>query len=490
VAIIVVGGNMVAFMAAVIVRRNTRKASRGSSDEDSSDRVRDDGLTKEEREHRQEIIERARSKIPRSLALALTLAQVLGLLGASSEIGWPNSTEQALSVFQFANLDIHFATECSLDSFKAKYILSLAYPLVFVAIAVLACLILRACAPCIGAKVSVLRVLERIVFVGGPLLYIPLARSALVLFDCTKLPNGKYALDVDLSLECFDDTWWELAPYGLAGILLYVVLVPAVIGGVLWGYRKRLLDPTIMARYGSIYKLFRINWAWFELIVLVKKLAIISATLFLSTYPLWMIFSVAAVFGFFAILHARNDVYLGPTYNLLETRLNIAATLILVLAFAFYADRFPSNAAKSVFAYVAIGIVVIAFALLVAAFVKEINGLIGTTLYDVRELEFWRRLDDDAENFADPDLVAAMNEIRSSRPFVIGQAGGSVVGTRMHVLSGSGSSSMESGGFESVALVNAGRQGRERGYGGGGGGDDDDVDTYSSGLESGSSELL
>merc|ERR1711916_324413 len=66
----------------------------------------------------------------------------------------------------------------------------------------------------------------QILGVLGTVAYIPLSRATLILFDCTKLPNGEYRLDADLGEKCFGSMWWSLFPAGIAGVVLYVLLVP------------------------------------------------------------------------------------------------------------------------------------------------------------------------------------------------------------------------------------------------------------------------
>lgn len=87
-----------------------------------------------------------------------------------------------------------------------------------------------------------------------PLVYIPVCRSALALFDCTSLPNGRWALDANLGASpalcallmrrvlkqscsftragvyCFDDEWWYYATYaGIPLSVCYVLGLPALI---------------------------------------------------------------------------------------------------------------------------------------------------------------------------------------------------------------------------------------------------------------------
>lgn len=57
------------------------------------------------------------------------------------------------------------------------------------------------CCACLTKRLPPLRLMPGLqfgLFTLVPLLYIPTSRSVLVLFDCTRLPDGSYALDVDL----------------------------------------------------------------------------------------------------------------------------------------------------------------------------------------------------------------------------------------------------------------------------------------------------
>ena len=61
-----------------------------------------------------------------------------------------------------------------------------------------------------------------VLFLVGPLGYLPLARATLVLIDCTRLADGRYYLDADMSFECFAPAWWGLFPLFLLGTAAYI----------------------------------------------------------------------------------------------------------------------------------------------------------------------------------------------------------------------------------------------------------------------------
>merc|ERR1711916_287308 len=176
----------------------------------------------------------------------------------------------------------------------------LVWPLVLVSLVMLCWAVLR----CVGfgtasngSSLSAGRALEGLVFALGPVAYIPLSRATLILFDCTKLPNGEYRLDADLGEKCFGSMWWSLFPAGIAGVVLYVLLVPGYIAFVL-------------------YKLYRRRFFYAEIALLGKRLGIVCASLFFSDLQLWLVFGLLVVFLGSAFIEVRFEPYFKPLYNL------------------------------------------------------------------------------------------------------------------------------------------------------------------------------
>ena len=367
-----------------------------------------------------------RRRVPHSFSQAIVFAQILGVI-AKSSLSWPSQVQDTLLAFNVINLDLDlFASECSLSSFEAKYALSTLYPVAFLLIATLAWIVLKSVRysfsrlrqlPALDAPTLI--VLERTVILIAPLLYIPLSRSSLILFDCSRLADGNYYLDQDLGRKCFDSRWFRILPLGLWAVFVYVIGIPLYIGYGLYRYRNRLSEPSILGRFGSVYRLYRAAYFWCELPLLLKRLVIVLASLYFSNAQIWQVATLLALFAVATVLHSQHEPYYEPLYNKLELRLNICSSAILSFGFAFYADRFPNRWSEFIFIALCILVILVAVIILLTTFLVELKAI--WTLYknpdaefelDVKQLEFWKNLERDAPDWVNKELVEHLLSFR------------------------------------------------------------------------------
>ncbi|KNC48723.1 uncharacterized protein AMSG_00498, partial [Thecamonas trahens ATCC 50062] len=326
-----------------------------------------------------------RRRVPHSLSQAIVFFQILGVI-AKSSLQWPSRVQETLLIFNVINLDLDiFASECSLSSFEAKYALSTLYPLFFLLISTLAWILIKSVRysfarlrtlPAFDAPTLI--VLERTVIIVAPLLYIPLSRSSLILFDCSRLADGNYYLDADLGRRCFDAAWLRLLPLGLIAVCIYVIGIPLYIG----------------------------------LPLLFKRLVVVGASLFFSEAQIWQVSALLALFTTATVLHSQHEPYYEPLYNKLELRLNVCAMIVLGFGFAFYADRFPNEVSRYIFIIGCIAVVVTAVAILAWTFLVELRALFKLHKnpdaefdLDVRQIIFWRELEKNAPDWVNKSLV-------------------------------------------------------------------------------------
>merc|ERR1711991_391989 len=92
-------------------------------------------------------------------------------------------------------------------------------------------------------ELGILGMFDKALFTIGPVLYVPFSQTTLQLFDCTRLPNGKYVLDADQGTRCFSGGWWEVFPLGAIAICVCVLGIPVYFGVRLFRNRDHLLEP-------------------------------------------------------------------------------------------------------------------------------------------------------------------------------------------------------------------------------------------------------
>ena len=289
--------------------------------------------------------------IPHALSVALLYAQILGLL-AQAPLNWPQPpVQQILDAANVANVHLSFfATDCTLTSFLARYLLSLMIPLVLSLITALLVVVLKVVPGlfcCFSNRVldgvSVGAVFERLLFTFGPLLYIPLSRATLVFFDCSRLPDGKFYLDAELSQECFVGEWLGVLPLALVALGVYVIFMPAYFAVKLYGARRKLGETRTLLRLGPIYNIYLRRFYFYEVLLLLKRLGIVSTALFFSNVQVWLFLGLMAVFGTALVFQLKYEPFYAPVHNALETRLNVAVSVVVVGGMLFWADEFPNR---------------------------------------------------------------------------------------------------------------------------------------------------
>eukprot|EP00300_Choanocystis_sp_HF-7_P001215 c10978_g3_i1.p1 GENE.c10978_g3_i1~~c10978_g3_i1.p1 ORF type:complete len:1491 (+),score=126.92 c10978_g3_i1:284-4474(+) len=284
--------------------------------------------------------------VPPTLSMTVQALQIVGIL-ALAPLTWPSGAQRALTIFNVFSLDMNiFASECTLTSFGAKYAMSMASGGVCLIILVLisgALRLLHCCGGAFGAlpNVTLATVLLSTLFSVGPLVYLPLARATLVLFDCRALPGlSGFWLKASLGERCFDANWWRLFPVGLLGLLVYVIGIPGLISVTLRRHRLSLFtQPSVFHLYGSVYKLVRRPYYWLSIVLMGKKLGIAAASLFLSRSPAVLVAVLLVVIGGAGLAQSSVKPFYYTLYNRLDLALTVLLSALLVCGMVLYADR-------------------------------------------------------------------------------------------------------------------------------------------------------
>ena len=393
--------------------------------------------------------------MPASVGMIVVVAQVLGIL-ANAKFEWGSSSRSALGVFNVANVDVNlFASECSLSSFHAKYTVSVLLPIGIVVAVAGSMAVLRVLASS-GvvlsglARLSIRTLLDSVVFSVAPLLYIPMSRSTFLLFDCSKLPNGDLVLDADPGVACFDGAWWSVAWVGVLGLVTYVFGIPAYFLWCMVRRRHTLMEPETYARYGSLYKLYRVVYFWGGVADLGKRLAIVVAAIFVSDRQLIQIGLLLLVFGscVAALLYAQPYFY--PLYNSLDLQLTLILVFLLLLGAASYAESGRSgNSEDAIFVVVVCTLCLFAVVAIRAVFI------------DFRQIIRERKVQYSARNDRKLRFVSfAERELED-----LGGSDAGHVRRMVEALTAGGGS----GGVEGVEMMEMGGEGRVSGAAVGGG---------------------
>jgi len=280
---------------------------------------------------------------PRTLSQAILFFQIVGIVG-SSKLNWSDSAQSAFAVFSASNLDLRvFSTECTVPSYWDQYMILLAFPVLFAMVAAVVVFAMQSFIPS-GFRVAMF---ERTIFFLSIYLYVPVVKLSLQFFDCTRLPDGEYALDADLSKRCFKADWLRVLPVAIGAVAIYVIGVPVLIGVRLQSARRLLNASATLFRLGSYFEPYRRKYYWYELASMIKRGGVVAATLFFSQVPLLLLFTLTLVFGASLVLQAHSMPFFRKLHNQVELVLAVFLTIILGIGFLSFANRFPNSTTKT-----------------------------------------------------------------------------------------------------------------------------------------------
>ena len=314
-------------------------------------------------------------KLPASPSMVLIVLQVIGLF-ASANFGWSDSAQRTLNVFNVANVDVNlFASECALDSFHTKYAISIGLPLLLILLTLLTLVVFKAANVFGLGEVGLLSLVDSMTFTVAPLVYIPVAKATFVIFDCTRLPNGDFVLDVDPGVACFDGAWWNVSWIGMVSVAGFVIGVPVYFFVCVYRRQNQLMDPVTFARYGALYRLYRIPYFWGGVADLAKRLSIVLVAVFVSEHVLTQLALLLAVFLASIVAVTKLQPFYYPLYNDLEFRLTLILVVLLLLGVGSYAERNTEGSTDTAFL---VGII-----LTLAAFAAVSVHAVVTDMYQI-----------------------------------------------------------------------------------------------------------
>ena len=316
---------------------------------------------------------------PVSFGLILYACQVVGIL-AQANWEWSSESKAVLGVFSLFNIDSQsIAAECSLASFHTMYALSVLIPFLFLCFVIGVVVVARMCRRLVSflsglEHMGSRTLVDAVLFSLAPLLYIPIARASLILFDCSELPNGDIVLDVDNGVLCFDSAWWSVFPVGLVAVLAFVVGIPAYFGVTIWTHRHTLYERSVTSRFGSLYRHFRRKYYWGEIGNLGKRLAIVVVALFFSNRQLVQFGFLVTILLVSLVFGVSRQPYYVPLYNQVDARLTGVLVAILLLGAASYAERSSTGTDSLLLAGTIIAVLILV-AVSVHALVADVMSL-------------------------------------------------------------------------------------------------------------------
>lgn len=195
------------------------------------------------------------------------------------------------------------------------------------------------------------------------LLYIVLSSAALFLFDCSKqTQTGSYYLDGLPAKQCFGQWWKKRVPVAIVAIVIYVVGIPVGFVLLVFHGQRRLQPETFQRRFGAVVGKYKPAFAWWEPLIMVRKLAIVLCKVMFTSIPILQAIMALSVICVSTALHIHFHPMLERKINFLETVLLTCSAAILLAGILLDSTDFEGTQRTAV---TALFVVVLAVACLV-----------------------------------------------------------------------------------------------------------------------------
>eukprot|EP00475_Leptophrys_vorax_P019798 TRINITY_DN27120_c0_g1_i1.p1 TRINITY_DN27120_c0_g1~~TRINITY_DN27120_c0_g1_i1.p1 ORF type:complete len:321 (+),score=95.05 TRINITY_DN27120_c0_g1_i1:107-1069(+) len=169
---------------------------------------------------------------------------------------------------------------------------------------------------------------------GAPLIilfsmtmYTFLVSSAVSPFKCNYSSGSFVAMFDDPSRSCFDSDWKQHLFEVIIFTLLYAVGIPALMITIFWKNRQNVQNLEFIAAYGSVTRMYREKFFWWEIVQILKRsaFAIMNAFLLVLSTQYAAIFATLCLMCLFVVVEVAvkpyknyNDLMLSTTFCMIE----------------------------------------------------------------------------------------------------------------------------------------------------------------------------
>ena len=175
-----------------------------------------------------------------------------------------------------------------------------------------------------------------IIFVLHP----SLTKVTFSIFSCSELLPGEFWLIADMSIRCWDIHHLKnIVSIALPSIIVWVFGLPLLTLGLLYRSRQKLSAELIQIKYSFLYKGFRPEYFYWEFVILYRKVALVCASVFLSSISTMVqALSILAILLFCLFIQAAIKPFRTPVFNVLETKSILVSLLTIYVGLYFQAN--------------------------------------------------------------------------------------------------------------------------------------------------------
>ena len=250
--------------------------------------------------------------------VALDYLQIVSFLN-TTQVPWPKDVMQVLTFLSVFRLDNIFATpECILwVDYFGKWVSTMIFPVALFVFIYMTCMVIAYMKRWVQDQtdrqsLSHLHRFVSLMIITMYFLYMKLTMLAMEVFDC----SGRDGDDDSSEKEYMTATNWEcyvkgskqmtLFPFGVLGVLVYGILFPGYLCNVILPNhnRRRAREDQILRiqnlgesrdtnprchnfrqRYACIYSMYKPEYYYWTLVILLKKFVLVVASIFLQVFP-------------------------------------------------------------------------------------------------------------------------------------------------------------------------------------------------------------
>jgi hypothetical protein len=216
---------------------------------------------------------------PPDIKVLLQALQTIGLYPRIS-INWPENFLGLTTVLSLTsiNLDL-FAPDCTVNvGFWVKYYVKMCFPVIIGSGAMLtyypAKYVLSLCK---NPNVDLHgKLIDKMIPLSVALLsglYTLLISAAFDPFHCKLRSGDVFVLANEPSFECYGEEWTKRLPSTVSFAFIYAVILPAVLGWLLFKHRNDLNSSRVQTRYGVLYLYYRGRCYWWEIVLMLKRVS-------------------------------------------------------------------------------------------------------------------------------------------------------------------------------------------------------------------------
>jgi hypothetical protein len=306
----------------------------------------------------------------------------LMMLTSVIKVRWPEPFYDLMSIQEqigsntgkLLSVDCLIQTATEVDPYYINQLASFLAPLV---LGLLITLLWSLISLFISNKARVLKPLITSLVVVFFILHPGISSSALSIVSCYELEEGEYWNTDSFNIQCFTEEYGkDYYAIFVLDVVFWTIGMPVVAYVMLWKNRNQLDDPSTKAKYGFLYHGYHGERFYWEFIIMLRKLLIISVAVVMrnSTVSLQLIFVLIVLLAALAL----NQFYKPFELHELNRTENYSIILSIICLTSGLMIEAGASKALHIFLFI---VLVVSNLLFFCYFAKRVYQAVGHYLW-------------------------------------------------------------------------------------------------------------